>query len=138
RQDAVVVPDQLRHQRPAGHLYAQRPPICDGAGWRRRAVLEHRQGAAQERAAGRLGVDLRADAGIAARMTNDVVPAGEGTRLPRLVGAALTIAATIALAVGAAGEGFAPPQIEAGGENFAPDSSPPAAAARARARKASP
>ena len=31
RQDAVAVPDQLRHQRPAGHLHAQRPAVRDGA-----------------------------------------------------------------------------------------------------------
>ena len=47
RQDAVAVPDQLRHQCPADHLHPQRPAVRDGAVGHRRALLEHRAGAAQ-------------------------------------------------------------------------------------------
>ena len=46
----------------AGHLHPQRPAVRHGALRHRRALLEPRARAAQERAAGRLGVDLRADA----------------------------------------------------------------------------
>src|SRR3984893_1540370 len=65
RQDAVAVPDRLGRQCHADHLHAERPAIRHGAVGPGRALPEHQPPAARQRAAGRIGVDLRADAGSA-------------------------------------------------------------------------
>ena len=61
-------------------------------------------------------------------MTNDVMPAGEGTRLPRLVGCgatpAIVLAAAFAFGPGAGAQDFPPQQIEAGAKIFARNCSP--------------
>ena len=62
----VAIPDRIRHQRHAGHLHAG-PAIRHRPFRHRRAVVEHRARAAQgQGAAGRLGLDVRAAAGMIA------------------------------------------------------------------------
>src|SRR4029077_1806477 len=63
-EDALAVPDRLRHQRAADHLHLQGPAIRHRAVGNRRRVLEPGARGAQGRAARRLGVDLRPDAGL--------------------------------------------------------------------------
>ena len=67
RQDTLAVSDRLRHQRAADHLHLQGPAIRHRAVGYRRRVLEPGARGAQERAARRLGVDLRPDAGLKTR-----------------------------------------------------------------------
>src|SRR5262249_13742890 len=116
------VPDRLRHQCPAGHLHPQRPAVRHGALRRRRALLERRQGAAQERAAGRLGVDLRAAAG----MTENPMHAEEDARPPRLFASLGPMLAALALitVAGAGAQDVSPEQIATGARIFARNCSP--------------
>ena len=65
RQAALAVPDRLRHQRAAHHLYPQRQAVHHGVVGHRRSLLERRARQAQgQGAARRLGLDLRRPAGV--------------------------------------------------------------------------